>query len=85
MKEFLKRTFSILMTVIIIFAAAPIGEFAGLRIHSDWFNFSTKALAFEKTGQCGENVFWSFDEDTNVLSIDGYGEIYDFSYNSINL
>ena len=82
MKEFLKRTFSILMTVIIIFAAAPIGEFAGLRIHSDWFNFSTKALAFEKTGQCGENVFWSFDEDTNVLSIDGYGEIYDFSYNN---
>ena len=32
----------------------------------------------ESSGTCGENVNWSFDEDTGVLTITGVGEMEDF-------
>ena len=41
-------------------------------------------IAFEKIGedsnkgQCGENVYWSFDEATGVLTISGEGPMYDY-------
>ena len=30
------------------------------------------------TGQCGDNVHWSYDEDTATLTIGGEGEMWDF-------
>lgn len=29
-------------------------------------------------GTCGDNVYWSFDEDTATLNISGHGEMYDY-------
>ena len=34
------------------------------------------ASALEPTGQCGENVYWSFDKTTGELVISGEGEVY---------
>ena len=30
------------------------------------------------SGQCGDNVFWSFDESTGTLTISGTGDIWDY-------
>ena len=39
----------------------------------------TTAFATTYSGSCGENVYWSFDSSTKVLSIYGQGEMYDYS------
>ncbi len=36
--------------------------------------------SFEYSGMCGENVSWSFDPDTGVLTISGTGKMYDYGY-----
>ena len=36
------------------------------------------ASALEPTGQCGDNVYWTFDETAGELVISGEGEMYDF-------
>ena len=35
------------------------------------------ASALEPTGQCGDNVYWTFDETTGELVISGEGEMWD--------
>ena len=35
--------------------------------------------AVTSTGQCGDNVYWSFDSETGALTIYGEGKIYDYS------
>ncbi|MBQ8027827.1 MAG: leucine-rich repeat domain-containing protein [Clostridia bacterium] len=40
--------------------------------------FAFSASALEPTGQCGENVYWSFDESTGELVISGEGNIWDY-------
>ncbi len=32
------------------------------------------------SGQCGDNLYWSFDEDTGTLTITGSGAMYDFDF-----
>ena len=34
------------------------------------------------SGQCGDNVFWSYDEDTATLTISGEGEMRDYDWDS---
>lgn len=36
------------------------------------------AYALEKTGQCGENVYWELDRSTETLTISGTGPMYDY-------
>ncbi len=38
------------------------------------------ASALDATGQCGENVFWTFDEETGVLTVSGNGNMYNYDY-----
>ncbi len=44
--------------------------------------FSLKAFAEVETGQCGENVTYSFDSATGILTISGSGEMYHY-YNTL--
>lgn len=37
------------------------------------------ASALEATGECGDNVTWSFNSETGELVIEGTGETYDYS------
>ncbi|MCQ2470751.1 MAG: leucine-rich repeat protein [Clostridia bacterium] len=70
----MKRTLAIFLTVMMLLSALPFAE----------LNLAPKASAEEgtlaPTGQCGENVYWNFDESTGELIISGTGEMYDFSY-----
>ena len=76
-----KKIISSLLVAVIILTAAPLSGFVGLKLNFDWFDFSTKSSAEEKelapTGQCGENVYWTFDKDTGLLTISGSGSMYD--------
>ena len=36
------------------------------------------------SGQCGDNVYWSFDEATGTLTISGTGEMWNFSWTGSN-
>ena len=31
------------------------------------------------SGPCGDNLYWSYDEDTKTISITGSGEMYDYT------
>ena len=39
--------------------------------------FAFSAGALDTTGQCGDNVYWTFDESTGELVISGSGDMYD--------
>ena len=41
--------------------------------------FAVSASALEPTGQCGDNVYWSFDETTGELVISGEGDMWDYT------
>ena len=40
--------------------------------------FAVSASALEPTGQCGENVYWTFDSTTGELVISGEGAMFDY-------
>ena len=42
------------------------------------FAFGVSAL--DATGQCGDNVYWNYDEATGELVISGEGVMYDYDY-----
>ncbi len=48
-------------------------------------SFSTTSFAAntQPSDQCGDNVFWSFDEATGVLTISGSGEVRDYDYDLV--
>ncbi len=76
----IKKIISSFLVAVIILTAAPLSGFVGLKLNFDWLDFSTKSSAEEKelapTGQCGENVYWTFDKDTGLLTISGSGSMY---------
>ena len=43
---------------------------------TDGWNEFTNIVEFE--GQCGDNAYWAFDEETGILTILGEGAMYDF-------
>ena len=82
-----KKIISSLLVVAIILTAAPLSGFAGLKLNFGWLDFSTKSSAEENelapTGQCGDNVFWSFDKSIGLLTISGSGKMS--NYDNSNL
>jgi len=42
--------------------------------------FPTTASAYTITGTCGDNLTWTFDIETGVLTISGEGAMYDYSF-----
>ena len=45
--------------------------------------FAVSVSALNPTGQCGDNVYWEFDETTGELIISGEGEMWDYSLNDM--
>ena len=43
----------------------------------------TAEFAQSFSGQCGDNLYWSYDETTKTISISGSGEMYDYTADSI--
>ncbi|MBQ2973679.1 MAG: leucine-rich repeat protein [Clostridia bacterium] len=73
MKNTLKRSLSVLIALTVFF-----GSFAFGFSDVDWSEFAVKAEAAEKTGICGDEIFWSLNTETGVLAIEGIGEMTDW-------
>lgn len=86
MKKIVKQFIVSILTVVIVLSAAPLSGFVGLYLN--WLDLSTKTAAEEgenelaSTGQCGKNVYWTFDKDIGLLTISGSGEMYNYSWKS---
>ena len=75
MKKLFKRTLAVLLTVVMLVGVAPLSGFVGLKLPT-WLDFSTKSSALADVGQCGENVYWTFDESSGTLTLSGTGDMY---------
>ncbi len=75
MKNAIKKAISVLLIAVMLFGAAPLAGFVGIELPE--FNlFSTKAEAV-KSGTCGDNLTWTFDESTGELVISGTGDMWE--------
>lgn len=53
--------------------------FFSLLVTAFVFCLAFSASALEQNGKCGENVYWSFNEESGELIISGTGDMYDYS------
>ena len=82
MKRKLKQFLSALIVVVMIVGSAPLSGFAGLDLPNLADLFTLKADAATESGKCGDNLTWSLDTDTGVLTISGTGDMYNWSSGS---
>ena len=76
----MKRTISIFLVILMLLSAAPLAGVA----NTGWGEiFAPKAEALDASGQCGENVYYTFDASTGMLTISGSGAMYDYSSKDI--
>ncbi len=81
MKKTKKRIIASLLVAVIILAAVPFNNFSNIEFTNLFFiNSKAEENTLESTGQCGENVYWTFDEVTGLLIISGTGEMYEYDY-----
>ena len=78
MKRKLKQFLSALLVAVMLLTAAPLSGFVGLDIDFSWLDFSSKASALDSSGSCGDNVTYTFDSSTGLLTISGTGEMQDY-------
>ena len=78
MKKF-RRFFAVFICVAVLLGSTPLGGFVGLDLPS-LFDFKAEAATY--SGTCGDNLTWSFDENTGVLSITGTGAMTDYTSSS---
>lgn len=76
MRKKLKKIISSVLVAVTLVSVAPMSEIKDLNINLDWLDFSTKSSAI-KSGQCGDNVFYTIDEETGILTISGSGDMED--------
>lgn len=79
MKKKIKQIFSALLVAVMLLTAAPLSGFAGLELPNLADLFTLKADAAAYSGKCGDNLTWSLDTDTGVLTISGTGYMYNWS------
>jgi|GEM_PF-7128858 len=70
--EDVSRTSGMVLTALALVAVLAVGCFVLLN-DSDY-----SEAAGETSGSCGENLTWSYDSQTSVLSIDGTGDMKDY-------
>ena len=80
MKRRFKRILSVLLVAVMLLTAAPLSGFVGLDLPNLADLFTLKADAEAYSGKCGDNLTWSLDTDTGVLTISGTGYMYNWNY-----
>ncbi|MCM1391833.1 MAG: leucine-rich repeat domain-containing protein, partial [Ruminococcus sp.] len=79
MSNKLKRVIACLATIIMLLCSVPMGNFAGVD-----FGFTVSAEGEATSGQCGDNVYWTLDDD-GTLTISGEGEMWNYGYYGGNI
>ena len=69
-----------MLTAVMLLTAAPLSGFVGLDLPNLADLFTLKADAATESGKCGDNLTWSLDTDTGVLTISGTGDMYNWHY-----
>ena len=64
----MKKVISLFLSVAMLLSIVSVVDFS--------------AYASVKTGKCGDNVTYSLDTETGVLTISGTGKMTDYSYSS---
>lgn len=77
MKNAMKKFLCAALVVVMCLTSAPLQGFVDL--DWSWLDFSMRASALAETGQCGDNVYYSFDQSTGKLIISGTGDMWDYS------
>ena len=80
MKKIFKRVLTVMLTAVMLLTAAPLSGFVGLDLPNLADLFTLKADAAAYSGKCGDNLTWSLDTDTGVLTISGTGDMYYWNY-----
>ena len=80
MKRRFKRILSVLLVAVMLLTAAPLSGVVGLDLPNLADLFTLKADAEAYSGKCGDNLTWSLDTDTGVLTISGTGYMYNWNY-----
>ena len=80
MKKIFKRVLTVMLTAVMLLTAAPLSGFVGLDLPNLADLFTLKVDAATYSGKCGDNLTWSLDTDTGVLTISGTGYMYNWNY-----
>lgn len=72
MKTRFKKLTALLLSVLMLMTALP---FAG----TDFSITASAESGLAASGQCGDDVYWSFDSETGVLTLSGTGSMYDYA------
>lgn len=75
----LKRFIAVFMCVVLTLTAAPLQGFVGLDLPS-LFAKAAEASDIVCSGTCGDNLMWSLDTISGVLTISGTGDMYNYDY-----
>ena len=62
----MKKALSILLSIIMAFSAFSVMPFS--------------AFALDSSGQCGDDVYWSFDSASGALTLSGTGDTWDYTF-----
>lgn len=69
----LQKLISVLLVVLMCISAAPLSSLVGLD-----FDIGVTASAIEASGKVGENVSYTFNSSTGLLTLSGTGTTYDY-------
>ena len=77
MKQTIKKGIAIILTMFMLFTAAPLAGFVGSDLPST--SFSVQAATIVASGECGDNSTWSLDS-SGVFTISGFGAMTDYTH-----
>lgn len=80
-----KKILSVLMVILLVFTAVPLSSFVSLELPA--FDLGIRASATTElaaTGQCGDNVTYTYNSSTGEVVISGTGPMWDYSEYGLN-
>ena len=73
-----KKFLAVALMLVMVTTATPLSGFVGLDLPK--LDLNIRASASGSTGQCGDDVYWSYDSENKKLVIYGNGPMYDYAF-----